>query len=83
MERTRRSVAREGQKEKARRAIERALTANPYDIRSLANAGLIASETGDRAAARAMLARIRAISPLGRSREEVALMNAIDDIEQP
>ena len=61
----------------ARRAIARALRADPFFPEALANAGLLAAEAGDVDSARAMLDRLRAISPLGPTREERALRDAL------
>lgn len=74
------AFVRRGDPARASQAAERALDANPYDLRTLANAGLIALETGEVARANAMLARIRAVSPLGRSPQEASLADAIANI---
>jgi spermidine synthase len=67
----------------ARAAIDRALEANPFDVRTLANAGLIAVRSGDGRRARVMLERLRAISPLGPSAQQKALEHALDSAEGP
>ncbi len=77
------AFVRRGDPARASQAAERALDANPYDLRTLANAGLIALETGEVARANAMLARIRAVSPLGRSPQEASLADAIANIARP
>jgi tetratricopeptide (TPR) repeat protein len=65
----------------ATRAIKAALSANPFDIRTLANAGLIAIDAGDLDRAASFLARIRALSPLGHSAQEVFLRDALGKAE--
>lgn len=67
----------------ARRAVERALQSNPYYPDAIVNAGLLAAAAGDVEAARAFLARVRAISPLGRSAGEEVLSAALTRIESP
>ena len=69
--------AARGDLTRAQFAIKRALAANPYDMRGLANFGLIALEMGDRDLATAMLARLRAISPLGSSSQESFLTDSL------
>jgi len=71
------ALHRLGDREGARRAVEAALASNPFYPEALANAGLFALERGDRAAARGLLARLRALAPLGPSREERALADAL------
>jgi Flp pilus assembly protein TadD len=68
---------RVGDRAGARSALERALDADPFLPAALANAGLLAAEAGDDATARAMLRRLRALSPLGRTPEERALAAAL------
>jgi len=63
----------------AAQAFARALEANPSLPQALANAGLLAVRAGDRRRAEQMLARLRELSPLGRSAEERALAHALDD----
>ena len=48
-----------------------------YYPEALANAGLMAAARGDMEEARRMLERLRAISPLGPSPEEQALLEAL------
>ena len=69
--------SRQGDLSNARRAIDRALLANPFEIRALANAGLIAIALDERDAATSYLARIRKLSPLGISSQEQFLQEAI------
>jgi predicted membrane-bound spermidine synthase/tetratricopeptide (TPR) repeat protein len=71
------TLARRGDLTNARAAIDRALTENPFDIRALTNAGLLALEAGDQPAANEMLGRIRTLSPIGRSAQEKFLTEAI------
>jgi len=66
-----------GDRKGGRQAIEAALRANPYYPEALANAGLMAAESGDMDETRRMLERLRAISPLGSSPEEQALLEAL------
>jgi tetratricopeptide (TPR) repeat protein len=68
---------RRGDLAAARRAAAGALETNPFYLAALANAGLLAGEDGDTAAAQALLARLRAVSPLGVSQEERALAAAL------
>jgi spermidine synthase len=63
----------------AREALERALEADPFLPAALANAGLLAAHAGEDATARAMLRRLRAQSPLGRTPEERALAAALEE----
>jgi spermidine synthase len=72
------AYARSGDTTAAEHAVDQALMANPYDLRTLANAGLLAVRNGNEARANAMLGRIRAVSPLGRSPQEKSLEDAIE-----
>lgn len=65
----------------AQHALDRAMIADPYDIRALANAGLIALELRQPDLAVELLSRIRAVSPLGQSTQEIVLARAIERIE--
>jgi Flp pilus assembly protein TadD len=69
--------SRTGDMAGARQAFARALDASPYFSAALGNAGLLAVEAGDRSAARDLLDRLRAISPLGTTTEERALLKAL------
>ena len=69
--------SRTGDMAGARQAFARALDASPYFSAALGNAGLLAVEAGDRTAARDLLDRLRAISPLGTTTEERALLKAL------
>ncbi len=66
-----------GEDEAARRAFGHALRADPFFPEALANAGLLAAEAGDAAGASSLLARLRAISPLGPTPGEQALREAL------
>ncbi|MDP3938971.1 MAG: hypothetical protein Q8R92_12675 [Deltaproteobacteria bacterium] len=61
----------------AREAFDRALEADSYFPEALANAGLVAAEAGDYPTALRMLARLRAITPLGPTPELRALETAV------
>ncbi len=69
--------SRRGDIDQARRAIDGALRADPFDIRALANAGLIAASGGHRDRGLSFLKRIRSISPLGQSPQEELLRDAL------
>jgi spermidine synthase/Flp pilus assembly protein TadD len=61
----------------ARRCFEQALEADPHLVQALGNAGLLAIEAGEPGYARLLLDRLRAISPLGPTPEERALLAAL------
>jgi spermidine synthase len=68
-----------GDVDAARQRIDQALLENPYYPEALANAGLMALQSGDTARSTAMLARMRALSPLGASKPEEALAAALSE----
>ncbi len=68
-----------GDQKGARRAFQRALDGDPYLAPALGNAGLLALDAGEGSTARALLERLRAISPLGPTPEERALAEALRD----
>jgi spermidine synthase len=72
------ALGRKGDARGARQAAERALQANPFHPEALANAGLLAAGAGDLGRAEQMLARLRAVTPLGPSPEEQALARELD-----
>jgi len=74
--------ARLGEGGPAREAIGRALEANPFYPEALANAGLMAWESGDRAAAEKLLERLRALGPTGASPEERTLAETIGSVRR-
>ena len=69
---------RQGDLVGAREAIDRALEANPFYPEALANAGLLAVRAGDRPTAVGMRRRLHALAPLGPSREERRLAEALE-----
>jgi Flp pilus assembly protein TadD len=77
------TFTRRGDLAKARTAIEGALAENPFDIRALTNAGLLALEAGDQKSADELLGRIRILSPMGRSAQEEFLIEAIRKAPNP
>lgn len=77
------AYARNAEPARARTASRRAVEANPFDVRILANAGLMAAKNNDRERARSMLNRIRALSPLGQSSSEKALAEVLARIDDP
>lgn len=66
-------MAKLGNRDEAVRWNAEALRSDPFYLAALANAGLLAADAGDRRQAAEMLARIRAVSPLGTSEPEKAL----------
>lgn len=68
-----------GDRAGARAAFRHATDADPYYPEALANAGLIAAEMGDYDTTREMLARLRVISPGGRTPEEGALIRVLGE----
>jgi Flp pilus assembly protein TadD len=71
------ALDRAGDHPGARRAVQRALDANPFYPEALANAGLLAAAAGDREIAEQMLERLHTVTPLELSAEEKALSQAL------